>query len=393
MAHAFGVKVIFDPLFDPQPNIALDLDQVDFRGAMTALTEQTDTFLFPTTTNVIFIARDTPQKRDEYEPQVAETIPLPDLADEKDTTEAANAVRQAFELKHIGLDSATRTIVIRDRVSRAAPARVLLESLIHPRSQVAVEVQIITVDKQSTMHYGLSLPTLFPLVNLTAQSLLSSPGAFTNLLTFGGGRTLFGLGVTDAQAFASASQSSAKNLFQATVVASSGETANFHVGDKYPIATTLYSGAGQSLSSAALYNPPPQIQMVDLGVVIKVKPILYGDGDISLEIEANYQALGTITINTVPEILDREFKGTVRLRAGEWAVLAGLETQSSTLTRTGFPGISGIPVIRDLLSEVNRTHDNSQTLVLLKPHATRAEVVPEGGSYYVGGDTGSKVLL
>jgi general secretion pathway protein D len=121
--------------------------------------------------------------------------------------------------------------------------------------------------------------------------------------------------------------------------------------------------------------------------------VLYGDGDVSLEIEAEYQALGSISINTVPEILEREFKGTVRLRAGEWAILAGLDTQSSTTTRNGFPGLSGIPVIRDLLTEVNKTHENSQTLVLLKPHATRTEVAISGPSYYVGTQSGNKVLL
>jgi general secretion pathway protein D len=395
VARAYGVKVIFDPQFEPEPKVALNVDHVDFRGAMAALTEETNTFVFAIASNTIFVARDTTQKRDEYEPQVAVTIPLPDLTDEKDTTEAANAARLAFELKHIGLDSSAHTIVIRDRVSRAIPARVMLESLIHPKSQIAVEVQIITLDKQSNTHYGFSLPNLFPLVNLTslAQNMASSPTGFVNFLTFGGGRTLYGLGVTDAQAFASSSNSWTKNIFDATVVVSSGEVASFHVGDKYPIATSLYSGASQAFGSAALYNPPPQIQTVDLGVVLKLKPILYGDGDISLDVEAQYTALGSITINTVPEILQREFKGTVRLRSSQWAVLAGLDTQSSTSTRTGFAGLSEIPVVRDLFSDVNQTHNNSQTLVLLKPRPTRDEVVLEGKSYYVGGQSGNKVLL
>jgi general secretion pathway protein D len=392
VARAYGVKIVFDPLFDPQPNVALDIGRVDFRAAMTALTEETNTFLFPIAVNAIFVARDTEQKRDEYEPQIAETVPLPNVTDEKDTTEAANAVRQAFMLKHIGLDSATRTIVIRDRVSRAVPARALLESLIRPKSQIAVEVQIITINKQSSSHYGISLPTLFPLVNLT-QSLLSSPTAFTNFLTFGGGRTLFGLGVTDAQAFANASESSAKSIFDVTAVASSGQVADFHVGDKYPIATTLYAGAAQSPAGNALYNPPAQIQMVDLGVVLKIKPVLHGDGDVSLEIEAEYQALGPTSINTIPEILERQFKGTVRLRAGQWAILAGLDTQSSTSTRNGFPGVSEIPVLRDLVTDLDKSHENSQTLVLVKPRATRAEVAISGPSYYVGSESGNKVLL
>jgi len=43
------------------------------------------------------------------------------------------------------------------------------------------------------------------------------------------------------------------------------QTANLHIGDKFPIATSLYTGASQLPSP--LYAPAPEIQQVDLGVV------------------------------------------------------------------------------------------------------------------------------
>ncbi|HJY05508.1 MAG TPA: hypothetical protein VJ323_04280, partial [Bryobacteraceae bacterium] len=287
------------------------------------------------------------------------------------------------------------SIVIRDRVSRAHSAQALLESLIRPRAQVALEVQILTLDDQATHHYGVSLPTSFPIVNLGGLSsnniITSIPQGFTNFLTFGGGATLFGIGLTNAQAFAMESKSWTRNIYDATMVVSSGETANLHIGDKFPIATSLYTGASQLPSP--LYAPAPEIQQVDLGVVLKLKPQLHADGDISLDVEAQYQALGALTFNTVPEILSRQFKGAVRLHAGQWAILAGLDTQSSTDSHTGLPGLAQVPGLREVLSDVNRSHQNSQTLLLLKPHVLRDNPLIDGPEYYYGSDFGRKVLL
>jgi general secretion pathway protein D len=394
VAGAYGLKVVFDPLLDPQPSVAFDVDNVDVRQALNALTETTNTFLFPISSQAIFVARDTRQKRDEYEPEIAVTVPLPDVTDNKMTTEAANAARQAFDLRHIGFDNSGRTIVIRDKMSRAKAARVLLDSLIRPAAQVAIDVQILTLDDQSTIEYGLSLPNTFPVINfgrLLAQGNIAFPTGFVNFLTFGGGRTLFGIGVTDARAFATATQSSARSIYDSTIVVSSGETAQMHVGDKFPIATMLYTGASQLPNPS--YGPLPQIQQVDLGILIKVKPRLHADGDISMDIHAEYQALGTRTFNTVPEILERQFEGNVRLHKGDMAVLAGLDTQTSSVTKTGLVGLSQIPKVGDLFTDVNRSHANSQTFLVVKPHPIRDFPVIEQDPYDMGGQYGRKVLL
>jgi general secretion pathway protein D len=316
------------------------------------------------------------------------------VSDNKMTTEAANAARQAFNLRHIGFDNSGRAIVIRDKLSKAKEARVLLERLIRPPAQVAIDVQIITIDDQSTLEYGLKLQNTFPVINfgrLLTQGYLAFPKGFINYVGFGGGRTLFGIGVIDPQIFATATEASARSIYDSTVVVSSGETAQMHVGDKFPIATMLYTGASQLPN--ANYGPLPQIQQVDLGILIKVKPRLHADGDISMDIRAEYQALGTRTFNTVPEILERQFEGNVRLHKGDVAILAGLDTQTNSVTRTGLAGLSQIPKVGDLFTDVNRTQANSQTFLVVKPHPLSEFPVLEQESYDVGGQNGRKVLL
>ncbi|HXE12221.1 MAG TPA: type II and III secretion system protein [Bryobacteraceae bacterium] len=395
VARAYGIGVVFDPEIQPQASVTLDLDDVDAKQALEGVAEATDTFLFPISSTAIFVARDTPEKRQEYEPQVVLTVPMPDVADPKDMTEAGNAVRQAFNLRYIGVDSEDRSIVLRDRLSQANAARSLLETLIRPAPQVAIEVQILTVDDQRALDYGLSLPNTFPLINLgamfTSNLQVAIPQAFINFLTFGGGRTLFGIGVMNAEAVATYSKSVAKSIYDATVVVSSGQTAQWHVGDKFPIATTLSNGAQAIGNPLATYVA--NIQMVDLGLLLKVKPDLHPDGDISMDLHAEYQALGSQTYNTVPSILNRQFEGSVRLHEGEWAILAGLNTQSSVRTKTGIAGLSSIPLVGNLFSEINKTQTGSHTLVVVKPHPLSLLPVEDKTPVYVGGEYGRKVLL
>ena len=54
---------------------------------MKALTAATNTFIFPISNHAIFVAADTLQKREEYEPQISMTVPLPNTTDPKEVTE------------------------------------------------------------------------------------------------------------------------------------------------------------------------------------------------------------------------------------------------------------------------------------------------------------------
>jgi general secretion pathway protein D len=394
----YGVRAIFDPELEIHPNIRFAITQADFRTAMEALTAVTNTFIFPTSPHDIFIARNSEGKRRELEPQVLLTFPLPNALDQKDLIEAANAARVVLGLRSIGWDSTSRVVMIRDRYTRARIARSVLEALLLPRAQLSIELQFFTFDSDVSYHYGASIQTAYQLLWLGHighggfKTLLPTMLSATKFLTFGGGATLFGLGITDAQVFAQYTNAFSRNLFDATVVVSDGQVANFHVGDKYPIAQTLYTGFNQS--SPSIYTPAPQITMEDLGLILKVTPRVNGEGDISMDVEANFRTLGTQTFNTVPSIAEREFKGTVSMREGEWAVLAGLDATVHSQTRNGLAGISQIPGVNQVLSENSRDTQTNQTLIVIKPTITRlpmsAAISPQ---YLVGPVRGQRVLL
>lgn len=397
VAQPYGVRVIFDKDLDSGATIHFAISNADFREAMEALTLATHTFLFPISANTIFVAQDTEPKRAEFEPTVEYTVPLLDAVDPKELTDAAAAVRSAFgNMRALAFDPIARTVVIRDRISKARAARSLFEALILPKAQVSLEVEILTLDTDVNYHYGVSLPTAFQLADfgkiggqIAANSGLSSVATFA----FGGGATLFGVGIAESTIFATYTHSYTKTLYDATVTAMDGQPVSFHVGDKYPIPQSLYQGY-QATAGAALYNPIGQVTLEDLGLELKLTPHINGSEEVALDVDGAFKSLGTVVLDSVPSIAQREFKGNVRLEEGQWAVIAGLDQSTRTRSRTGLVGLSQIPGLNQILSENQRDDATSNTLIVIKPQITR---LPMSGlvspQYYVGSQTGLRVLM
>jgi general secretion pathway protein D len=395
VARAYGVETVFDPDFDSKQIGRFSIDQADFRAAMEALTAVTHTFVFPVSAHSIFVARDSEIKRNEYEPNIEVTVPLPEATEAKDVIEAANAVRGAMRLRTLSWDSTAKIIVIRDRITKAHVAQSLLESLLLPHAQLSLDVQFIAVDTTSAYRYGVAFPTSFPLYNFAHIGGFSHPlpdlSNVASLLVFGGGTNFFGLALGSTSLFATYNRSSSKVLFQATVVVSDGQTATLHVGEKYPIASTLFSGFAGSTSTLA---NPIAVNVEDLGLVLKLVPRVNGEGDITIDTDAQYKAVGTQTYNTVPAINQREFKGTVRLREGECAIIAGLHQDDRTTSRSGLVGLSQIPGVNQVLADNSRDHSTSDTLIVIKPTITRLPMSNTiSPQFLVGAERGSRVLL
>ena len=397
VANAYGVNVVFDVALQPKANLSFSVSSVSFREAMEALTLVTNTFLFAAGDHTIFVARDEKLKRDQFEPEVALSIPLPDAIDDKGLNDATTAVKGALESQRILLNGATRCVIIHDRFSKAMVARGLLEALIRPRPQVSVDFQLLSLDETVSLQYGLGLPTSYPVISLGNlahfQNMISAPAGFTQFLTFGGGLTTFGLGITNATVFATSSRSWTKEIYEAQVLAADGQPATLNVGEKYPIATALSTAPASAFPSVAS-TPVAQTTQQDLGVKLKVTPHVMEDGDIALDVEAEYNSLGSLTLNSVPIIDQRIFKGSVRLLPGEWAVVAGMDAVTRSISRTGIPGLGDIPWLRSITAQNTVSSENSRLLIVLKPHLTRLPASAWLSPQFVyGSENGSRVLL
>jgi hypothetical protein len=397
VTSVYGIQVITDPDLPKTGQFSYQVTDADFRTAMDTLTAVTDTFVFPVSPQVLFFAEDTEAKRNDLEPNILLTVSLPDSLNDKDLVDAANGVRSVLNLKSFGWDSVNHTVMIRDRFTRAHVAKSLLESLLVPHAEISLELQFVTLDKSTSYEWGITPQTTFNLLSplqklFNFKTILPTIASGVQYIAVGNGLGIFGIGVTSTQLLATYSKSTAGNSYDATVVVEDGQTANLHVGEKYPIPTSLYQGASQSTPS--IYNPIGTFTQEDLGLVLKVTPHVKGNGEVSMEVEADYKALGTQTFNTVPSVAERKFTGNVTLQPDELAIIAGLDQSTKTSSRSGYPGLSEIPGLNQLISDNQRSSTTSETLVVLKPVVKRLPmsdaITPQ---FLVGPIHGVRVLL
>lgn len=366
-AEAYGLRAIFDPEYPPGPSVSIRVESAGFREALRIVAAATGSFLVPLGPRLFFVARDTPQKRQELEPAMAIVIPIPEPVSVQETQEMARAIQQAMEIPRLVIDSQKRMVLIRDRVSRVRPAQLLFEQMMRRRAEVVVEVEFVEITENSSLSYGLRLPGSFPLAML--GKFWNVVGDFPKNLayaTLGGGASLIGLGLADAELLASMTRSSSALLLKSELRSVHGQPATLHVGDKFPIMTVGYFGRVEG--EGRVYTPPPAFNFEDLGIVVKVTPYVHGTSEVTLEVETEFKLLAGEAINGIPVISNRKFQGVARLRTGEWAIIAGLARTEEVRALAGLAGLAQIPLLGPLLRQTTRERQSGQTLIVLKPH-------------------------
>jgi hypothetical protein len=358
------LRVAFDTQYQPTRSFRFQLNGADYREALRALEAATNSFLSPVSDRLIFVANDTTPKRTEFERTAAVVIPFSEGDSVQELQEIATSVRGVLDAQKLMVDNTRHLILIRDRVTKVRLAQMLLLDLMRPRPQVAVDVEILTTDVSSSLNYGLTLPSSFPLVSFFSKFnvLQSIPSGFTAFMGIGGGASLLGFGVTSAELFSTVAKANSSTVLNAEIVAEDGQPATLHVGEKYPIVTNEY--IGNKSGSGTVYSPPPTFNFEDLGLVLKVTPRIHGADEVTLDIDAEFKVLGATTGNGIPVIGSTKYESKVSVMTGEWAVLAGLMTASEARTITGIPIISYIPLLRSNMI----THDDGETVIVLKPH-------------------------
>ncbi len=371
---AYDVNIVFEADYQPGSQFTFRMTEVGYRDALRALETLTGSFIVAIGPKVAMVVKDTPQKRNEREPVIATTIQLPERMTVQDSQELQQAVTATMEIRRIVLDPNKHQMVLRDKVSKVLAAEQLIDSLMHGRPTVEIELQLVETSKTSSLGYGLNLPNEISLVNFSniLHNMASLPTNTTSFLSFGGGATMFGLGVTNASAFATVAKSSSNNLLTSRITAIDGQATQLLVGQHYPIITNQYIGntlgATGIGTSGGIFTPPPTINFEDLGLVLKITPSVHSENEMTLDIDASYKVLGATDPNTgIPIISTRHYVGKVRVKEGEWAVLAGLVSTNNSDSLTGYPGISNIPFLRRLLGQSTIEKDSDDVLLVLKP--------------------------
>ena len=196
--------------------------------------------------------------------------------------------------------------------------------------------------------------------NLRLGSIIDSFGILTK--TFGA----FGLNF-DAALNALERKGAITTLAEPTLVALSGETANFLAGGEFPVPVLQNNdGGGDGIT----------IEWKPFGVSLAFTPTVLADGVINMIVEPEVSSIdqsASIVVNNlrIPGLQTRRAKTVVELRDGESFALAGLLRTDFQDTIRQFPILGSIPVIGMLFKSTNFQRDETELVITVTPRLVR----------------------
>jgi hypothetical protein len=263
LAARFGIKASFDPDVMGR-QVRLRVQDVDFYTALSLLTTQTGTFWRALNPTLIFVAPDTPEKRKEFQPEAQQVFSLPAAVAPDEMTELLRVLRDITGATHVELDTASRTITMRDTPAHLAVAGQLLHEVEKSRGEVLLDIELLEVDRGAMQKLGITPPSSASLIILTPADvkLLATSTDLANLLTnatnvfagkgfssippfvlLGGGLSTFLLTLPGASADFSDSLSLVRSGREVLLRAQDNKPATFFVGDRYPVTLSLLSNS------------------------------------------------------------------------------------------------------------------------------------------------------
>ena len=410
VASAFGVAATFDESVISR-QIRFDLGQADFYTAMEAACQMTHTFWTPLDPRQILLASETPQNHRQFDRMALRTFYLPGLSSPQELNDVANMVRNVLDVRMVNPQPGTSTIVARAPRNLVDAAARLLDGMGDSRPQVMLDVNVYEITNSVTRNMGLQIPNDFRLFNIPAGALAALGGhniqdlinqliasgginqantqALSGLLaqlqgqqnsifsqplaTFGGGLTLSGLSLGTAGAQLSLNSSTVKTLEHATMRVAQGNEANFRVGTRFPILNASFAPIFNTPAiSAVIQNNSfqaafPSFNYEDIGLTVKAKPLVNGNSDVNLQLEIQLRALQGQSINGVPVISNREYKGSITLMDGAPAVVAGSVSRSERRSLKGIPGLGALPGLNQMMTSNGKQLDEDELLVVITP--------------------------
>jgi tetratricopeptide (TPR) repeat protein len=427
----FGIATTFDSSVSSGSAVEFNLSQVDFAAATSALEQLTHTFIVPVQPKLALAVRDSVSNRDQFMPQVEETVYLPGVSADQ-MTELANVARNIFDLKQVTASATGGDMLLRgdERVLRQLNAT--FADMLDGGSDVLFDVTLYEIDQTHDRNIGATTPSSAGVFSIAAeaQSLISTnqsllnqaiaaglltltgtplqnelkeieflvgSGAikatqYTNLLgTFGGGLSYAGLFLGSSSTFNLLLNSTdVRTLDAVTIRAGNRQATSFRAGTRYPVVTATYSsGVSSSLaSSLAGLNingtsvssllsqylgsgsvSVPQFQFEDLGITLKLTPTLLHDGEVQLALDMKIEALAGGTIDSIPILNSRALTSTITVPTGQTAMLASLVTKNEVRSIEGLPGLSELPGFQG--TDQNVEKDSQELLLTITPHVVR----------------------
>lgn len=277
-------------------------------------------------------------------------------------------------------DERSNSIVVSGTVDDIRLLRELVDKIDVLLAQVSIQVVIAEVTLGDSDSNGISA------LNLTIATDATRGTHITNFNTPGGAddKAVYGVagwgitsGVVNPLSFNAAmsnvgQKSNVKVLSANTIVTTHNKEAEFVVSQQQPIITSSQATPlGTGTNNVSNLTTSNQVTYKDIGIDVKVTPLIGDDGSIQLKIDQKVDdVVSTVKVNgdDQPIIGHRQATTFINVNDGQMVVLGGLQQTKTSASRAKLGFFYEIPVLSNLLGSRSNSITRTELLLFVRPH-------------------------
>ncbi|TVP76924.1 MAG: hypothetical protein EA353_11365 [Puniceicoccaceae bacterium] len=314
-----------------------------------------------------------------------QTTPTPTATSPASGASEANSSLQFSNFVGLSADERTNAIVAYGTQQDLKTLRELIEKIDIPLQQVVIEAIITEVNLTENQASGLSSfgfqyvggTNIFSGINIQGAGIATVPEQTSIDLNK---PSDFNLGLVIESA---AGDSNVRILSTPRIVVSHAEEGVINVSQSRPIITgSTSSGISENL------NTRSTIEFRDIGIRLKVTPLIGADGTVQMEIEQTVENVVSTTRidgNEQPIIGKREATSTISVKDGQIIILGGLQENSATDSNNYWPLLGRLPGIGSFFGGDSQDFRRTELIIFIRPTILSNPAIADAiSSDYVG---------
>ena len=372
-----GITFLYDEAFKSR-RMEVEMENVDFMEALDRLMIQATLFYKVIDEKTVLIIPDIQNKRKEHEELMVKSYFLMHT----DPEDIQKIISQLLGAKQAIVNKETRSIIMRGTPGEIKLAERIIRAHDKPRGEILMDIEIIEVNRSRVKEYGIELSDYqvsqyYLPENVTDLSNATSTIRLNMIPHTDMSDYLLTLPSMNYKLLKNDSDSRIKARPQLRII--DRREAEVLLGDKIPVPGTTfvpYNTGGLNQQPITSYD------MKEIGIKIKVTPLIHLDGLITLEMKFELTYITNPGTTTMPPTLgNRSVSTVIELRDNETSMLAGLLRDTERKSIRGFPIVSSIPILRDIFSGNDNEIEQTDIIMTLTPRIVRfPDFTPEDSS-------------
>jgi type IV pilus assembly protein PilQ len=312
-------------------------------------------------------------------PMLTRVFPI-QYARASDVAASLSARLDAKKTGMVQADIRSNQVIVSALPERMKEAEELIKSLDRKTKQVFLETKILKVILRDEFDMGVDWDKLFEHAKKYGIKFFGDFAFPTTITNFFGaaignevspGDYSYAAIVKMLQVYGET-----RNLSTPSIAVTDGQEAKILVGTRQAYVTTTIETGGTTATTAA------QVQFVDVGVSLKVTPIINDDGYVTMKIipevsnvddELEYRIAPDV-VNIVPIIATTTAETTVMVKDGMTVVIGGLKKDEKIKSVSKLPFFGDIPILGAAFRKTSDDLEKQEIVVFITPRIISGDV-------------------